>query len=223
MTKVFTKKLRKELYHGESEFVIEEGYDIIGSEAFRDCDTLIKIYIPRSVKEIRKNAFECCIHMETVEFAETSALKRIDDCAFYRCGSLKGIKFPHGLETIGNSAFELCTSLTSIDIPVGVLKLGRFAFSDCDSLTNVDLSNNELITAMEDGVFGWCNKMERIWFPVKDVSACTGLNGITISPSAFFPKMRLVAVPESEYREWVASRDRFNNIPMPKSYTNKKA
>lgn len=166
MYKVFTKKLRKELYHDEEEFVIDDGFHAIGVRAFEYCENLKKIHIPSSVKLIRQMAFMGCSSLERVEFEAESDLSEIEDLAFFVCGKLDNVKLPNRLLAIGTEAFERCVNLSSIDIPESVRSIGDFAFNDCNALRKIDLSRNKQLKKIRYGTFSSCSGLEEVRLPM---------------------------------------------------------
>ena len=93
---------------------IKNGITSISPDCFYDCENMVEVSIPNTVKEI-------------------------GTFAFANCYSLKSIKLPSGLTSIGSYAFDGCKALTSIDIPKGVAALSRLMFRDCGSLRQVTL------------------------------------------------------------------------------------
>ena len=84
----------------------------IGSEAFRECETLTSVVIPYGVKKIGWSAF----------------------C---ECTALTSVTIPNSVTTIENGAFAYCSSLTSLTIPASVTKLGTDIFSRCSVLNDL--------------------------------------------------------------------------------------
>ncbi len=72
--------------------------------AFRGCDSLKKVVLPKSLIIIGGSAFADCVSLSAINFPE--GLKRVDEAAFWGCSSLTGeIVFPKSLERVGNGAF----------------------------------------------------------------------------------------------------------------------
>ena len=83
----------------------------IGDYAFRDCNGLISISIPKSVTSIGKGAFSYC-------------------------QSLTSINIPEGVTFIGNYAFSGCSNLdVTIDNSKDNITLGYDVFYLCKSVT----------------------------------------------------------------------------------------
>ena len=93
---------------------IRSGITSIAPFCFYDCENMVSVSIPDTVKEI-------------------------GGYAFAECHALSGVKLPAGLTGIGNYAFDGCRSLTSIDIPASVTGIGGLIFRDCPSLKQVIL------------------------------------------------------------------------------------
>ena len=84
----------------------------IGSQAFRECETLTSVVIPYGVTKIGWSAF----------------------C---ECKALTSITIPNSVTTIENGAFSYCSSLTSLTIPNSVTKLGEDVFARCAVLNDL--------------------------------------------------------------------------------------
>ncbi len=120
---------------GDTSFVIPEGFQIIGKDAFRGCSSLINITIP-------------------------DGITTIDKCAFYGCTSLKSINIPKSVTTIGAGAFANCKSLTNINIPKRVADIGPFAFENCINLTDVTIQT--IFLHIDDFAFVGCSNLSNI-------------------------------------------------------------
>ena len=70
-----------------------------------------------------------------------SSLKEIGDSAFSRCG-LKYVDIPDSVNRIGAKAFEICTRLTAVDLPLSLKKIDMYAFFECNSLKKIIYEGN---------------------------------------------------------------------------------
>jgi len=84
----------------------------ISDNAFKDCDVIMSVIIPNSIKEIGMSAFENCSYLEKVLLSDK--LIEIDSHAFEDCTSLVEIIIPESVETICWNAFTNCSKLKSV-------------------------------------------------------------------------------------------------------------
>ncbi|MBE6977086.1 MAG: hypothetical protein E7438_00380, partial [Ruminococcaceae bacterium] len=117
-----------------AELVLPEGLENIGDYALHGAK-ITSIRIPASVKQISYCAFINCLDLQTVTFAENSALNVIEDSAFSGCTALKSANLPDNLRILGGSAFSGCKSLTEVILPAALSNLERYAFRGCSGLT----------------------------------------------------------------------------------------
>ncbi|MCH5230366.1 MAG: leucine-rich repeat protein [Muribaculaceae bacterium] len=130
------------LYLNESEItdlVIPKSIEEIKPNAFRDCTSLTSVEIPNSVKSIGYNAFYNCPSLTSVEIP--NSVKSIEDSAFFGCPSLTNVEIPNSVTSIGGLAFFNCTGLTSISLGKSLTKIGDFAFNNCEGLTSITSLN----------------------------------------------------------------------------------
>ena len=66
----------------------------IGNSAFANCEKLVTVNIPNSIKEIAGYAFNGCTLLNSVNFAEGTHLKMLDSSIFAGCTSLIEFKLP---------------------------------------------------------------------------------------------------------------------------------
>ena len=79
---------------------VEDGIVEIGENAFRDCETLEEVYLPKT-------------------------LRKISACAFSGCRNLKKVYMEYGLEEIGDEAFSGCSSIYDVNVPDTVKRIGE--------------------------------------------------------------------------------------------------
>ncbi len=92
---------------------------------FYNCENLMEIHIPQSVKEIHS-------------------------VAFFSSGLTGELIIPNSVITVGNSAFT-GTNITSVTLGNSLNTIGKDAFRGCD-FTEVVIPNS--VTTIEDGAFG---------------------------------------------------------------------
>jgi hypothetical protein len=169
-----------------SNYIIPDFVDTIGEGAFADCNNLIDIELPESVKSIEDDAFYSCKGLKKVGFS--GSLKKIGYGAFSYCDSLTSLEFPNSLDTVVGWAFQGCLNLKNIIIPSSVKYIGMYAFSMCDKLDSIKwpdsatkmysytfwqshgLSNiilPETLTEIEDGAFYGCTGLRKISIAAK--------------------------------------------------------
>ncbi len=86
--------------------------EIIGSDAFSNCQLATNLVIP-------------------------SGIKIIDDYAFYECTGIKSLTLPSGVVSIGTGAFFGCITLETIHLPLSIKAIGGGAFNYCSAIKKV--------------------------------------------------------------------------------------
>ena len=139
-----------------TQVIIPNGVTRIGNAAFGECNALLSIEIPSSVKTIERNAFNRCESLKKVILND--GLEEIKEGAFYCCHALESIIVPASVSTIYRLAFASCTSLKYISL-LGPIKIGDSAFYNCTALENIDLS---YATVIQDGAFYYCENLTTV-------------------------------------------------------------
>jgi len=147
------------------QYEIPYGVTTISLDAFADCDGLISVILPGSLRSIDNHAFFSCDGLIAIEIP--SGVTSIGNQAFSSCDNLVSVKVPasatsveylfsdsDGLKTAGpigsgcnyeygwsvsipKWAFDGCRAMTTITIPANITSIGEYAFFYCDSLTDV--------------------------------------------------------------------------------------
>ena len=117
------------------EYIIGNGVNTIGDNAFRSCNNLTSVTIGENVSSIGNYAFNLCSDLTSVTIGE--GVKNIGNYAFMRCGSLTEATIPNSVTNIGNSAFRYCTALNTLTIGNSVNKIGSYAFANNTELADV--------------------------------------------------------------------------------------
>ena len=175
--------------------------------------------IDERVEEICKEAFKGCDKLE--EIVMPKKLKKIDSEAFRGCSGLTELTLPNSVASIGDSAFEYCSGLTELTLPNSVKSIGDGAFADCSGLKKItvesgnsrydsrdncnsiiDKKTNTLIvgcknsiipnsvTSIGSGAFAYCSGLTELTLPNSVTSigngafgGCSGLTELTLPNS----------------------------------------
>ena len=159
----------------------------ISSAGFVWCETLTRISIPETVRDVLfyaiwygnqmlyKSPFVGCVNLEAIEVHEDNPwLCSVDGVLFnkektqlynYPPGSKRShYDIPEGVQAIGSQAFAYNTSLTTVTIPNTVNRICYAAFQGSESLEQVVFSDDG-ITTIEELTFQGCGKLSSIVLP----------------------------------------------------------
>ena len=168
----------------DERFVVPDGVEKIGNDAFSGCRNLKEVALPESVKEIDKfafyacdalervalsdgittigeSAFECCENLESIVLPK--GLTELGDYAFSYCLALKKIGVPKGVKTIGEGTFNICEALESATLPAGLESIGEIAFAGCDVLANIKLPKG--VKSLGEAAFLGCQALKSVDLP----------------------------------------------------------
>ena len=97
----------------------------IGMSAFKKCQNLTDLRIPKRCEDILDSAFLGCESLRTIEWPDS--LKSIGKSAFRGCINLTDLVIPKGCKYILDDAFDGCDSLKTVEIPASVTYIGLWA------------------------------------------------------------------------------------------------
>ena len=163
-------------------YEIDERVEEICKEAFKGCDKLEEIVMPKKLKKIDSEAFQGCSSLTKLTLPDSVA--RIDGLAFCGCSGLTELTLPNSVKSIGNDAFYGCSGLTELTLPNSVTSIGNSAFSGCSGLTELTLPNS--VWSIGDYAFYGCSGLTELTLPnsVRSIGDyafvdCSGLSKIT--------------------------------------------
>lgn len=153
-------------------YTISNGVTKISENAFEDCNNLIELTIPESVKYMG-NTGEWAISgsekLESINVSENNAdFCSVDGVLFNKdCTTL--IKYPIGkteteytvkesVTKIGGGAFAGCYILESIILPDKINYIGEFGFSNCMGLKTINLPDK--LTSLGKYAFWNCTSLK---------------------------------------------------------------
>ena len=163
-------------------FQIPETTEIIFPGAFK-CSGLKEIYIPSSVKEIRKEAFSPIINLRKIEFSPDGNLL-LEDGAFLS-NSVKELTIPPSITSIGKHCFCQCSRLETVYYHPSLTYVPEGCFRLSSNLKFVFLSN-DIDTIYEDafsstGIEEYTNNFSKIKVLYKEAfSYCKDLKNIIV-------------------------------------------
>lgn len=132
---------------GLTKIVIPDGTTEVSG--FQDCEGLVEIVMPSTVKSVAKDAFNGCTSLTTITLSPY--IEAIGQGAFSGCTELVEFIMPDTVTAIGSNAFFGCTSLTRITLSSNIKTIGKNAFAYCISLNKIILP-----TTLESiSVAGW--------------------------------------------------------------------
>lgn len=118
----------------------KEWYQIYGTNT-----SITAIVLPDTIREFGFGAFRMCDSL--IEINIPKGLSKIDDRVFSGCASLQQITLPNGITSIGKYAFIGCETLHEITIPTSVKSIDEKAFGDSNrskcGLEVVNILNEE--------------------------------------------------------------------------------
>ena len=171
----------------------------IGASSFRDCECIISVTIPDSVKIIDDKAFYSCGSLTSVILPDS--IRTIGNEAFYGCERLISIKIPDGVTSIGDYAFYSIDTLTSITIPDSVMSIGANPFCGCNPLIEINVSPQHPAFEMIDGVLFSKADKRLIYYPRGSASSSYVIpQGIAVIGDAAFKlseNLNTVIIPDS--------------------------
>ena len=135
----------EEIYSGTAsssieKVVLSEGVQIIDKRAFESCNSLKEISLPKSLKQIREEAFSWCDNLEQINLS--NGLESISPLAFNCCKKLQEIKIPGSVKAVDNGSFSECIGLKKVTIEEGCERIGYKAFDKCESIEEIYLPNS---------------------------------------------------------------------------------
>ena len=116
-------------------YEIDERVEEICKEAFKGCDKLEEIVMPKKLKKIDSEAFQGCSSLTKLTLPDSVA--RIDGLAFCGCSGLTELTLPNSVKSIGDYAFTYCRGLTELTLPNSITSIGDAAFSECSDLSKI--------------------------------------------------------------------------------------
>lgn len=118
-----------------SGYADQEHYSLfIGNGAFKGCDGLTEVNLPRRLKDIGAEAFMACGGLKSVTIPTQHRLVTINRSAFENCTVLNTVTITDGLKNIRGSAFKDCRNLWAIPEASTLEYIDEYAFHNCPEM-----------------------------------------------------------------------------------------
>ena len=167
-------------------YEIDERVEEICKEAFKGCDKLEEIVMPKKLKKIDSEAFQGCSSLTKLTLPDSVA--RIDGLAFCGCSGLTELTLPNSVRLIEVFAFEGCSGLTKLTLPDSITSIGDCAFYGCSGLTELTLPNS--VKSIGESAFADCSGLTELTLSNSVTSigysafrGCSGLTELTLPNS----------------------------------------
>ena len=167
-------------------YEIDERVEEICKEAFKGCDKLEEIVMPKKLKKIDSEAFQGCSSLTKLTLPDSVA--RIDGLAFCGCSGLTELTLPNSVRLIEVFAFEGCSGLTKLTLPDSITSIGDCAFYGCSGLTELTLPNS--VKSIGESAFAYCSGLTELTLSNSVTSigysafrGCSGLTELTLPNS----------------------------------------
>ncbi len=124
----------------------------IGEEAFKGQTRLREVILPRSLKHIKRSAFDGCSNLVHIEIPDT--VVSIGERAFFDNVRLSYVAFGGNsrLTGIGAMAFANCSGLERFELPAALADMDGSAFFGSTNLTSFSVRTGNTVFVAKDGV-----------------------------------------------------------------------
>ena len=135
---------------------IPSNVQIIDTDAFANCRTILEVVVPGTVKKIGQAAFSFCNNMQKISLPDS--VVELGWQLFSGCNRLQTISLPSNIKSIAFAMFNYCESLESVIIPNTVTEIEDSAFEGCSSLRELFIPAS-VQKIGDDRVFTGCRKL----------------------------------------------------------------
>ena len=150
----------------------------IGDYSFYGCTSLKIVTIPYLCESLGMNVFDSCSSLEIVTFYFQCKLKTMGKSAFRLCSKLKELSLPESLETVEEFVCYNCESLTKVKIPQNAKTIGQYAFAHCSSLVYFYFTGLKEPENVPSNIFEESKLIEYV--KVKNEYETQTFNGVTV-------------------------------------------
>lgn len=178
------------------EELIIESSTSIGNFAFKGCEKVTEVLLPKNLTYIGDEAFKDWRALTSIVIPDN--VTTIGYAAFHNCSALKTAVIGSSVATwnktpyrndyhdrlIVNCSFEGCTSLTELTVKHGAKMIGSYAFYNCAGIIKADLPAS--VTNVEEYAFFSCTSLKEAAIRNGVIGAgafenCTGMETLKLS------------------------------------------
>ena len=145
-------------YSSNSEIILPEIINFLGSRCFDTCEKLESIIIRGDVEELPYCCFNSCSMLQKISLPAN--LKKLGACCFAGCSMLRKISLPANLKKLEPCCFQDCSMLQEISLPANLKKLGNFCFEGCTCLKEITIPDT--VDEVGFDCFYECNSLKEI-------------------------------------------------------------
>lgn len=143
------------------EYIVPEGTEVIGNDAWGKMDKLKNINLPEGLIEIEPLAFSGCMGLTSIQLPST--LKEIGGYAF-EFTMLRYIVIPEGIKTLRNDIFGECFCLNAVVLPSNLESIEDYAFCSCPSPQIFLMAEERKLSYIDDNAFDGSNAIILVSF-----------------------------------------------------------
>ena len=136
------------------EYIVPEGTEVIGNDAWGKMDKLKNINLPEGLIDIEPLAFSGCMGLTSIQLPST--LKEIGGYAF-EFTMLRYIVIPEGIKTLRNDIFGECFCLNAVVLPSTLESIEDYAFCSCPSPQLFLMAEERKLSHIADDAFDGSN------------------------------------------------------------------
>ena len=129
--------------------------------AFRKCSSLIDVTLPKHLSKLGSGSFAYCKNIFEIEIPNT--VKEIENGVFMACSGLRTIQLPDGITTLRQGLFAQCSNLRNVGMPESLKQIGDMVFFECRNLREIMIPNNTKMIG--NHAFLKCSGLTEIWIP----------------------------------------------------------
>ena len=172
----------------------------IGSEAFKNCASLVAIKLPSHLQFVESSAFAGCTALTSISLP--NSVEKIGCSAFENCQSLSSFVVPNGVSEIGSRMLLGCSSLSHLTLGEGLINVFSSAFANCKSLTSITIPKRVYFIDAE--VFKYCTSLKDIYILNPDV---------TLNSDVFYGARMVTVYYNGTQQQWSEIAKNLNYLP----------